>query len=108
MFENEVIVPNNTGKPLSIWIEPWAFSWDIPKDATCKIVGDSEIDGEFELIERRGELEIYGWSGCNLKIYTNDKLVLTEDLRAPGGVPGMSMRSMTDMLFAGDPKTKKT
>ena len=62
MFESELLVPNNTGKLLSIWVEPWAFSWEIPKDAKCKFFGDSEIEGTFELVERGGELEIYGWS----------------------------------------------
>ena len=87
-------------------MEPWAFSWEIPKDAKCKFFGDSEIEGTFELVERGGELEIYGWSGCNLKIYVNDVLELVENLRAPI-VENMSTKSMIEMLFLGGPVTPK-
>ena len=102
MFESELLVPNKTGKLLSIWVEPWAFNWEIPEGATCRFFGDSEIEGEFELVEKGDELQIFGWSGCNLKIYLDDVLELVEDLRAPV-VEGMSTKSMIEMLFLNDP-----
>lgn len=108
MYESELVIPNETDKTISIWIEPWALSWGIPAGATCKLSADSEIDGEFELIEKNEELEIFGWCGSNLKIYINDSLEFnTEELRIPGLPPGLSTKEFVGMLFDNKPLEAK-
>jgi hypothetical protein len=104
MYDSDLSIPNNTDKTLSIWIEPWAHSLEVPKGAICKLTADSEIQGEFELVETEEGPVVYGWSGSNLKIYING--VLAEDfdnLRLPGLPEGMSARSFVDMMFGYNP-----
>jgi len=108
MYKHELTISNESSKEKSIWIEPWAFSYEIPAGAKCKFSADSEIEGEFELIENDTDLEIYGWCGSNLKIYINDILEWdTKDLRVPSLPSGMSTKDFVGMVFDNDPLTSK-
>ena len=108
MFERELTIPNNTKGPLSVWVEPWAFLWEIPAGANCKFRAESEVEGDFELIEEDGELEVYGWSGSNLKIFLDDKLEWDSgELKFPTLPESVSVRGLVKTLFSHNSVTAK-
>ena len=102
MFSSEITIPNDTDQVVSIWVEPWAFSINVPPKGKCRLYADSEIKGEFETEQNNGTYKVFAWCGCNLKIYINDiqDLANNRENRVPGLPKDMSVKTFTEMVFA--------
>ena len=82
--------------------------WDIPAGSVCVMESNSPIEGELELEEIDDGLQVWGWSGSNLKIYIDSKLEWdTEELRVPSLPKGISTKDFAGMTFANNPSTAK-
>lgn len=100
MFSPELLIPNNTLEVLTIWLEPWAFDVSIPADNVCKLVGNSAVEGEFELVTEDNSPVVYCWDGSNLQVYLNDVLEIdTDEFRVPTMAGDLTAKDAVQILF---------
>jgi len=105
MYSDERIVPNESDSPLSVWVEPWALDIEIPAGSVGVFKADSDTEGSFELEEREGQLEIYGWCGSSLIVEVGgEEIWRIEDNRVPTLSNGMSTKEFVDVAFHSESK----
>jgi hypothetical protein len=102
-FEDIRTIRNEDELPRAVWLEPWGIMRTVNPSETLRIVGNSEQNGSFEVVDYDVKTGIYGWPGATIKIYLNDKLI--DDLPSwSDDLPpsGKSYRQITEDIF-GEP-----
>ena len=105
VFEHTATITNENAEPLAVWFEPWALGHELLPGETLRVDGRSPEPGELEIVEDDAGVTFYGWSGSTLRLYVNDALIYDLAISFPGLPPGMSPRSLVELLFGGPGKT---
>ena len=102
MFQDRRSIVNSGIKTKAVWLEPWATEYTLAPGEGLVVVGASEHDGQFEVVDYGDKVGVYGWPGSNYQVLKDGKLIGEDIAFASDGPPsGMSIRDFIEGAFGG-------
>jgi hypothetical protein len=102
MFQDHGSIENSGIKAKAVWLEPWATGYTIAPGEGLVVVGASEHNGQFEVVDYGDKVGVYGWPGSSYQVLKDGKLIGEDISFTPDGPPsGMSIREFIEGAFGG-------
>lgn len=102
MFVDEKTFRNTRSAPFTVWIEPQAADFRVNPGEELRVLGVSEQEGRFEVVDYGERIGVYCWVGARVQVSRGDELL--DDLpvwshEAPPS--GLSIREFIEAMFGG-------
>lgn len=102
MFEDIQSFRNEQSTPYAVWIEPQAADFCVEPGEELRVVGVSDQEGRFEVVDYGDRIGVYCWVGVRVQVFRGDALLDDLPVWSHEAPPGdLSIRQFIEAMFGG-------